>query len=62
LSPAFKLLSSEQIPWASIRGMRNIVAHAYETLKIEEVWHIATIDIPVLKQFCEQTIAEANNI
>ena len=61
LTTAFRNDSSDQIPWASIRAVRNIVAHAYETVDAARLWSIATINIPALKQFCEQAIAEAEN-
>ena len=61
LSPVFKNESSDIVPWVSIRAVRNIVAHAYETVKSKTLWEIATQDIPALQRFCEQTIAEAEN-
>jgi len=61
LSSVFRDDSSESIPWTSIRAVRNIVAHAYETVQSARLWEIATEDIPALRAFCEQTIAEAEN-
>jgi len=61
LSPAFRAISSDKVPWVSIRAVRNIVAHAYETVNSARLWEIATDDIPALKRFCEQTIADAEN-
>jgi len=61
LSPAFKNKTSDKVPWISIRSVRNIAAHAYETLNSSRLWDIATHDIPALKQFCEQAITESEN-
>lgn len=35
------------IPWRSISGMRDIAAHKYQTLKMEDVW--TTINSDLLK-------------
>ena len=48
-------------PWRQIRGMRNIVAHSYGTVDPEVTWEILTEDIPKLKAYCHQIIAEAES-
>jgi uncharacterized protein with HEPN domain len=40
----------DQIPWSQIAGMRNIVIHNYTDVDLDEVWHVATKDIPELKE------------
>ena len=45
-------------PWRQIRGMRNIVAHSYGTVDPEITWEILTEDIPKLKAYCGQIIAD----
>ena len=45
------------VPWRQIKAMRNIVAHSYGTVDPETTWEIITDDIPVLKKYCETTIA-----
>lgn len=40
------------VPWKSIKGMRNIVAHAYGTVDPEVVWEIIIDDIPLLEKYC----------
>lgn len=37
------------IPWSSIIGTRNIVAHGYDHVKLEIVWKILQEDLSVLK-------------
>lgn len=36
------------IPWRRIIGLRNIVAHAYRSVKQERLWHIAAQEVPSL--------------
>lgn len=36
------------IPFRSIRGMRNIIAHAYGDIDLEQVWKTASTDLDVL--------------
>lgn len=44
------------IPWRSIKGMRNIVAHAYGNISIPDVWDTMLVDIPTLKAYCENIL------
>lgn len=37
------------IPWKAIAGMRDIAAHKYQTLRMEDVYHTVRVDFPVLK-------------
>ena len=49
-----KLLSDDMrqnnpaIPWRSISGLRNVTAHGYQTLRMEDIWKTVTVDIPNL--------------
>lgn len=43
--------TSNQIEWHKIRGFRNLIAHDYFGIDIEEVWDILQNKIPELKQF-----------
>ena len=38
-----------QIPWRSIAGMRDLAAHKYQTLRMEDVYQTAKADFPALK-------------
>ena len=38
----------KSIPWRAISGMRDIAAHKYQTIKMEDVWTTITDDIPTL--------------
>ena len=46
------------VPWRQIKAMRNIVAHSYGSMNREIIWETAVNDIPTLKQFCEEQLAE----
>lgn len=44
------------IPWKAIAGMRDIAAHKYQTLRMEDVYNTVRIDFPVLKKQLEELI------
>ncbi|MGD1909073.1 MAG: DUF86 domain-containing protein [Leptolyngbyaceae cyanobacterium] len=44
------------IPWKDIIGMRNILAHQYDEVGIEEVWDVVRRDIPELITLIEPLI------
>ena len=35
-----------EIPWLAISGMRDVTAHKYQTLRMEDVYSTCTEDIP----------------
>ena len=37
------------IPWADIKGLRNVVVHNYFGIDWAEVWSAASTDVPVLR-------------
>lgn len=41
--------SNPEIPWKSIRGLRNISVHEYFGVDFHLIWEVATIDLPSLK-------------
>ena len=43
-----------QMPWRDIVNMRHRVAHAYDSVDMEILWNIATVNIPELKEYCER--------
>ena len=49
LSDEFRAEHSE-IPWKAIAGMRDIAAHKYLTLRMEDVYNTVKIDIPQLRE------------
>ena len=59
LSEEYRKATGDKIQWNAIRGLQNIVAHAYARIKLDVLWDVITTDIPELKQFCDQQISEA---
>jgi len=47
LSDEFKL-SHTDIPWRAISGLRDVTAHRYQTLRMEDIWATVETDIPDL--------------
>jgi uncharacterized protein with HEPN domain len=45
------LESHPQIEWHKIRGFRNLIAHDYFGIDVEEVWDIIQNKISGLKEF-----------
>ncbi len=39
-----------QVSWRAIAGMRDLAAHKYQTLRMEDVYKTAREDFPVLKE------------
>ncbi|MFN8458647.1 MAG: DUF86 domain-containing protein [Anaerolineae bacterium] len=49
LSPEFRA-RYPQIEWQDIIAFRNILVHAYFSIKLDIVWEAATRDVPELQQ------------
>jgi uncharacterized protein with HEPN domain len=50
-----------QIPWRSIAGLRDIAAHGYFSLRMDDIWKYAVEDIPkISRQSARQT--QRNNV
>ena len=47
------------LPFRSMRGMRNIIAHDYGDVDLEQVWKTATDDLPGLVEILERHFAGA---
>jgi len=50
--------TNSQIAWRNIRGIRNIIAHAYEKVDPNVMWEIISEDLPQLKNACETLLRE----
>lgn len=57
LSEEYRQATGSEIQWNAIRGLRNIVAHAYGTIKLNILWDVVTKDIPDLEKFCHEQLA-----
>lgn len=49
---------AEQIPWAGMVGMRNILMHAYFEVDLDEVWRTVQNDLPPLITELEKILSE----
>ncbi len=38
----------KQVPWREVAGFRDVAAHKYQTLRMEDVYLTVTNDLPVL--------------
>lgn len=46
------------IPWKAIAGMRDITAHKYQTLRMEDVYNTVRIEFPALREALETILNE----
>ncbi len=42
--------TQKQVPWKQIAGMRDIAAHKYQTLRMEDVYNTVKVDFPELQK------------
>ena len=49
LSDDFKQANTV-IPWRKVAGLRDVAAHGYQILRMEDIWSTATTDVPVLQE------------
>ena len=57
LSDDFKDATRHQIQWGSLKGIRNLFAHAYISMTKSVIWESATKDIPHVLAFCNEIMA-----
>ena len=53
LSPEFRS-SNNEIPWRSIAGIRDKLAHDYIEMDVDVVWEVVSKDIAVLNNYCKK--------
>ena len=49
-------LANNQVAWKSVAGFRDIVAHRYETLRMEEVYDTVKNEFPEIKAQIEKIL------
>ena len=60
LSQEYRQATAGRVQWGPMKGMRNLVAHSYGSMSREIIWETAVTDLPALKQFCEEQLAQAS--
>ena len=49
-----------EVPWATIRGMRNHIVHGYDVIDVDIVWNVVQDRlpplVPVLKRIEQETV------
>lgn len=50
-----------QVAWQLIAGLRNVLAHEYEHIDLEEIWDVAAKDVPVLRTQIESLLLSFDN-
>ena len=48
------------LPWSEMRGMRNVVAHAYFGVSLRIVWDTIQLNLPRMIPVLEQMLEEAS--
>ena len=52
INESFRLIHA-QVPWKAIAGFRDIAAHKYQTLRMEDVYATVSDDFPSLRTMLE---------
>ncbi len=47
-----------EIPWAAMVGLRNRLIHGYDSVDLDIVWQIVTVDLPPLIEVLEKIISQ----
>ena len=58
-TPEF-LSKYNKVPWQQIKGMRDKVAHGYDTIDLDRVWFTAVEDINPLLDYCNEILSNDN--
>jgi uncharacterized protein with HEPN domain len=48
--------SNSSIPWRSIAGLRDVTAHGYMTLHMEDIWETVSGDITDFRKQLEELL------
>jgi uncharacterized protein with HEPN domain len=46
------------VPWKGLVGLRNIVAHQYHGVDLENIWKIVRDDVPPLRKHLGKALAD----
>ena len=62
LTPEFRTVHADLLPWSQMKAMRNILIHGYDEVKIERVWTVATEDLPKLALTLQDFLAHEDDL
>lgn len=55
------IAANPQVPWSSIKRMRDRLAHHYEATDYDAVWATINVDLPRVRAAVEPLIAQATD-
>ncbi len=53
------LAGHSEVPWKNIKGMREKLAHDYDTVSVTILWNTATRELPLLRAAVRTLVREA---
>ena len=53
-------LSNADVPWRAIAGLRDVTAHRYQTLRMEDIWETCQTDMPLLREQITKILSQVN--
>lgn len=48
----------DNIPWKDLAGLRDVTAHAYFTLRMQDIWIYAAVELPIHAKLIKEILDE----